>query len=468
MFAFLFDITPTGEHFYYDHIVTIGQVLEDSVWDTVQYFATANNALPPLNAIIMHFWLKISPHTIQWVCLIPNVYISLSIFLLGYWGKKFVGRTGALFIVFLALTSQTFLEYGNDIRAYSLTILSSIFVVFLFVNAREEEHNIKKDLLFALSLVFVAYTNYHALVVCLALFVLDILLFSKKLRFKILYPYIIAGILYLPWFITVAINLVNRISEWADLSTWHLAPTYKNAWNIFISISGGSTLGFALVFLSVLFVLASFLFVQRKQWLKLNLVWITSTFVFSFYLMILFGNAIINPQNTLLQYRYFSPCIPLAIILQGLLVEYVLTYIFKKLDVGSQIKAYSITLMFILCFLGLQVRVAMKSNTEGKNWWLSTAQTLTEQNDLYSPTTAIVLSKETPYAENVKTGLEYFMYHEDFLARANFLVLNICDLQEMDYKKVYLVDGKDLSKNALTNVGYEFVSQSWGVSIFTN
>ena len=179
-FIFLQKIDPNSEHFYYDQVVTLGHMLEESIGDTIEHFASVSNVAPPLNAIIMHFWLKVASHTIRSVCAIPNIYIALAIFLFGLFGRKIIGKVSALFTVSIAATSLPLLENGNDLRDYSLVILAVVCGVFGFAADRQLGRNIKRDIYYGLSLAFLAYSNYHAIVLCFAFFSLPVCRLSGR------------------------------------------------------------------------------------------------------------------------------------------------------------------------------------------------------------------------------------------------------------------------------------------------
>ena len=198
-----------------------------------------------------------------------------------------------------------------------------------------------------------------------------------------------------------------------------------------------------------------------------NLVWNIAAFGFLFFLAVLFGNAFINPDNTLLQFRYFSACIPLAVFLQAAFLKEVIQNILIRFNINLKV-GYAVALVSILCFgfLHTQVLLLDESATQ-ENFWLKTAQYLSSQRDIYAADTAIVLSNNPVYDEHEKAALEFFMYEKRYTPKAKFLVLQADDLQYLQYSKIYLVDGNSSAKNVLDKAGYEYIERNYNVDTYS-
>lgn len=458
----LFQVYPSSEHFYFDHIVTFGAALSEN-FEGVWEFLMQHPSVPPLPLLIEYFYFKIVPFGYNWIFLLPSICISLSVFLIGKFVSKYSSKTIGLVAAVVTLCSITFMEHGKDIRHYSFSILTTVFLIFFYVNYKYRL-NKRAVVLFSVSMLMSAFCNYHSFILLLGVFLLDIVLNYKCLGRKILLPYFIAGLCFLPWAIIIFLRLIKQIGSWGSSSTWHSTLNYEFLKSTIYYISGENML-------LVLLLVASLPIVTH--WIKIKAIFSKENFIYSLcmYLLIFFFAvvilwAILNPENTLLNNRYFSIIIPLVSVVQCI-VFYEYT---KYVSSSNIILKYMLPMVILtIAFPNMMFRIVENQNFN-PHGWLFFSDKITSDKEAYYQTscvyTYIDILKHKGFIEDKRRALEYLLHKNRKHYPINSEILTVNNLDDIkNYNKVYIIDIPEKEVEYIMENGFVLEFRSGKLSI---
>jgi mannosyltransferase len=149
-----------GESFWYDEIITV-RVAQDNIWTIIE------GGRPPLYIILAHFWIKLfgtgeaatrSLSAIFGVASIPVIYLI---------GTELFNRKVGLIGAFLMAISQFQIYYSQDLRYYSLFVLTTLLSFYFFIIALRNR-NIGSFTLYVLFSVLLFYTHTFGLFIIVA------------------------------------------------------------------------------------------------------------------------------------------------------------------------------------------------------------------------------------------------------------------------------------------------------------
>ena len=153
----------------------------------------ARDTSPPLFYLTLHIWMRIfgtSEVAIRALSFLYFILLVFTVFLIGklLWNKK----TGLL-AAFLTFVNPFLFHYGFEGRMYSILAFFSTLSMYFYL---------KKSLWgYVLATSAALYSHHFAIFVVFSqgLWSLKKVLFVKKKLFKELKPFLLTGLLYLPW-----------------------------------------------------------------------------------------------------------------------------------------------------------------------------------------------------------------------------------------------------------------------------
>lgn len=331
----------SNQSLWYDEIVTwsiSNKASLGEVWNEI-----ANENRPPLHQLLYYFVIK---------------YIGDNEFALRLPSAIF-GTFSILFIYILALRLYSYKEailstafmtffwapiyYSQEARDYSLLIMLTISAVYLWViihdtEVRKEKIKLLHIIIFAILLALLAYTHYFGLLLAGLLFIGTLYLFIKnrRINLKILLPYLIALILYIPW-------LNALIYQAAKLkSFWIQKPTLASIYEVIFYIYGTEPILFYFILAFLIFSIFKLIYeIIKKKQPEQNIQFMNADIMlwlwFLLPILIIFIQSLLT--KSLFLERYFLICLPAAYIL--------LARAIIKLPVISYIR-YAIAIIMIL------------------------------------------------------------------------------------------------------------------------
>lgn len=161
------------------------------VWEIIQI--VSKDTSPPLYYLLAHFWTnffgisEISVRSLSFIFFLATV---LTVYFIGssLWDKK----TG-IFAAALTLVNPFLFQYAFEGRMYSLLLLTSTLSVYFFLK--------KQRVGFVLATAAALYTHHFSIFVVFfeAIWAIIENLSSPKRVLKEVLPFLVVGILYLPW-----------------------------------------------------------------------------------------------------------------------------------------------------------------------------------------------------------------------------------------------------------------------------
>jgi len=153
---------------------------------------------PPLYFLILRFWINLAGNS-EFAVRFPSVIFALaSIFLIYKIGYFLLDRKTALLAAFVLALSPLHIWYAQEARAFSLFILSVLFLTYFFLVALKTDKDYRW-IITCLILVAVLYVSYWALLLIPALSLVFILpsYRTKFVKWSICVAF--ALLLFIPW-----------------------------------------------------------------------------------------------------------------------------------------------------------------------------------------------------------------------------------------------------------------------------
>ena len=322
VFAF---VNGSCQSFWADELASIGYIRSGiNLVEMFQAYLHVDTNLP-LYSLVLYGIYRIVPYGEKFL-LIPSIlFCVLGIAALAYAAKKVKGSTAGFLAVCIGTASSTLLWQGAwEIRCYAMVFCLSSFTLLAYVN--KSLNNIKKNvILYGVALFLLLWSHWFALLLTASYGLADLFfMLRKKLSWKNIFPYLIAGGSLCPWFVIVYLNQQHNIADY-----WTVAPTWRNTvWTVLFLLSGRRVLWYVcLLSCAALIVYPAYkLFIRNVKPLQrsilgskkrtwditkeeilcvqcvLSLVWVIGiTFLYSYF---------INPQGSMYVERYFMVIMP--------------------------------------------------------------------------------------------------------------------------------------------------------------
>lgn len=353
-----------------------------SVADTIKFSANLTEWMPPLFGIVANLWYRIMPYGEKWLLLLPILSCGVGIYATGLIGTELKNkRTGILASVFAATSLVVSSSCAFELRSYGFLFMFSSLLVLIYIrrlkSAREESW--KSIIVYGIVMALCVYTHYMAVLLCLALFIIDtVLLIKKKISAKTVLSYFIGGALFLPWAIIFLCN-----ANFAE-KTWHPAVGLRHIDYLLLYYSSGNEWIYLLLVgafaLGAVELAAAFSKKNKSDNISLPAVAFSATIL---PIAIWFSYAFTHANMSLWMERYFMYLLPLLFVLMSLLADGICLLLSSK-------KAASVVCTFLCLFAVLTSFNAIKNHSsepyrEAANW-------LYCQDDIYSETTMVLYS----------------------------------------------------------------------------
>jgi len=173
----------------------------------------------PLYYVIMKPLYELLPYG-ETFLLIPSIlFVILGIIITGKTGKIIGGIDTGFFTVCIAVSSAILITQGGwELRPYSITFCFSSLALLMYIRRLKTETN-KNILLYGISLVLLLFCHWFGSITALFYAFTDLYLYiRKKISLKCIFAYILAGILFLPWFLMVVFHhSTDLFSYWAEV-----------------------------------------------------------------------------------------------------------------------------------------------------------------------------------------------------------------------------------------------------------
>lgn len=195
---------------------SIGIVESESLKDVIKtVLATGENL--PLFYIILFIIKSLFGYSSEWILTFLSATIFTIIGILGILkiSDKLLGRKNRIYTIFFIFVSYSIMsQCGWQLRPYGLLFCCSAWMLYFYLEKLEDE---KKSNYFkyTILMILLMYSHWFGVLISLVYALIDFILFlNKKINWKFIFSYIIAGLAFLPSFIVLLILHKNDISNY--------------------------------------------------------------------------------------------------------------------------------------------------------------------------------------------------------------------------------------------------------------
>jgi len=368
----------------------------------------------PLYYIIMKPLYELLPYG-ETFLLIPSIlFVIVGIVIMGKTGKIIGGIDIGFFVVCIAVSSTTLIVQGGwELRPYSITFCFSSLVLLMYIKRIKTETN-ENILLYGISLVLLLYSHWFGSITALFYAFTDLCLYlRKKASLKCICSYILAGILFLPWFLIMVSHHTSDLSIY-----WSRIPSaIEPIITIYYLLSG--TVLYCLLF-GIGFILILLKDIRRKEketpdvsgiWLfmSIGILWtILPVYIYSKF---------IHPSGSFYVQRYFFVIIPHVF----LITTYGFSKIFYALQrsffiTANKKKLFYCIVIALFCFTFSQnYQKAYSNGYSAREPYRETAEYLSKDEHTLSTDSLIICSHGSAW-------IEYYYNKRGFSIPANVAV----------------------------------------------
>ncbi|MDR0485540.1 MAG: hypothetical protein LBH29_02300 [Elusimicrobiota bacterium] len=376
---------------------------------------------------------------IEYILLPNEICAATSAMLLGFSCKRFGGNKTGYFAVILAAFSQAYIiNAAYQYRIYAFLLLVSTFILLFYLKRnfqimKENLYDKKTLIVFGIALFLLVEEHGVTILLPLFLFLFDVYLcYRKKLQVKVLFSYILAGVLYLPKLIYILAT-----NGWPT-DDWRPASNIMSFLNIFFDYMIRIDI-VKVIFIAGVF-LAAILFSKSKikncNWRIVSLCG-AITAIFGAFLTAFVYSGAINPKGSFFVDRYFLFLLPWMFFVCAFVFNAFLTALSKNRQIISSVFCLVFASYFaVTVYPGIYF--AMKGNQEWfvSRYNLNRINYLFAQDDIYDKDVGVIISYATAIGEF--NGIKAF-YISKYGRQDVFQIISAQDLERETFNKVFLI-----------------------------
>ncbi len=390
----------------------------------------------PLFYILLSFWLRLFgfyPNTIR---ILPEILAGAFIVVAGLSGQKILNRKMGILMAVLAGSSIQLIYAGYQIRSYSLLMLCSALVFYVWLCKKTN-----RIFLFFMTgaLLLVSFSHFFGVLVCAALGSWDLIccLFKVKSKKRLL-PYIGYAVLFAPYLI---ISYLNAKEKWGVF--WPPVPGYMDFCKMLESLCVGKNIGFVIFCITACFYLLLLANKYRSRNVNVHLdenimasFWVVFTvliigFVYSRY---------INPVSSVWVYRYFLVLYPFVLVILAYAVSNFGIWVKNKfLQYTIIYRAFVLAFAFLYTYRNIEYAVmhVEEINTGGSDY-VAISECLITQEDINSDDTLVYF----PYPDIYFDGWIGFYTQDEKIEKPNICCTEeeLRKLELTKYRTIYTVE----------------------------
>ncbi len=160
---------------------------------------TAADVHPPLYYIFLKTWAHFFGHTDFAMRTMSAIFGAIAIVFVFLWLKYKYGATAAILGAFMVSISPIFVRYGQEMRMYTL-VMAIVFAATYFLQLAIDNGKKIWWIIYALLLAAGMYTHYFVAFAWIAHLVYLVKIYGKKIfQKRIIFTYVLAVVLYIPW-----------------------------------------------------------------------------------------------------------------------------------------------------------------------------------------------------------------------------------------------------------------------------
>ena len=437
LFTLVFMFYQSGfQSFWLDELSLIGTITKDkNVFDILGQYLTVDVTNLPLFPLAAALWYRIFPANDRLMLLLPQLAVAAAVYMAGKLSRLcFGGRTGVFAALLTSISSCVILRCGFEFRCYAFMLLFSETLLYTYIRRiradfvrtkdsvilpfarfrivkgktrredppktpRDEPVKVfalqKSELQYAAAMTLLIFTHYFGSIIAASLAFLDLIrvIISKGKKKRLLLPYGVSAIIFLPWFMLMLINKQKSLATF-----WPKKPTLPQIPRMMRALLSGNEAMFVLFIFALLVLLWHMLKIVLKVEKPSFSICCALTFAWSviFVVGLVFTySAILNPAGGIFLTRYFIVILPPMIgLISWIIVRIIdLAVLGKGGDYRQEFTF--IAAVFILLYFGLvNFRVVREESGTSSETFREAASWIIENSgdELYESSSALVCS----------------------------------------------------------------------------
>ncbi len=409
-----------------------GSLWYDEIWNLGWYYTEIPGKTSIVYHTIYNFWFKLIPYGQQYLMMISEIFVALSIYFVGLAGSIYDGKKLGILVASLMASSPVVLsQCGGEFRSYALWLFSVSACLYFFIKKQKELNNpqISTLVLYSSALVLCMDSHTMGLITAGFMILFDILIILKekiknkaKLFIELIFP-CIYGLYYIIFQFFYDVSFAQNYS-------WPPKPTIKAVVEFIIYLSGNTNITFILLILGVCVIL--FKIIYKVLTYKFDYISDYIQMVCLFVPMLLFAFVVIystwiNSNNSIFVSRYLISCSVFFVFIMSIGIKWLIDALSDSIHKNERIViCMSIGIVFcLLNWYGL--------SADYRNNYRGSADFLMAQNDIYSPKTLCMVAGNS----NINSGFEYYLSHNG--KRDSINHCSFSDSAFLDYDTVYVI-----------------------------
>ena len=235
-----------SESLWWDEVYAISTMAHPGPQEIIRLSSTDNN--PPLFYLILHYWMLLAGDSAFAVRLPSAIAGALAVPVMYGIGRLLFDRSAGLLAALILALSAYNIRYAQEARAYGLMVFLTLLSFYFFAKLVKDGRTRYATVGYVACTVLLVYTHFYA-VFFVAAQVLYLLVSRENLRGWIL-PGGVLALLYVPWVILLAVNVLSPSGAWQGGTTWIPEPTVADTARIFQAYSGSLPLAIVLSLLA--------------------------------------------------------------------------------------------------------------------------------------------------------------------------------------------------------------------------
>jgi len=266
--------------FWYDETYTLGVMHMGSLRDVLAVSLNMSEPIPPLYYVFIWFWGKLTILVLgapvgPGILLLPSMLaVVAAIFVTGVAARALLGGGLASWITcLLCATSVSWIRQGVNLRYYAFLHLFAAIIILLTImvtkatkspgqtidGASPTQRVWRLRILLGFFMALAALTSYSALYWLAALAICQtVLVIAKRLNPRVLLPYLVAVICYVPYILAMIYMVIVRHAS-RDLNLfWFPTPNLHSLGPVYTTLLGTPLMLFLYLFALVFIAIATF------------------------------------------------------------------------------------------------------------------------------------------------------------------------------------------------------------------
>lgn len=316
---------------------------------------------------------------------------------------------GFLSALFTATSISVLESAGYEFRAYGFLLLfSTVFLLSYTNRLKKGKSTTWKDYVkVGLWMIPLAYTHYFGVLMCVAVFLIDVYWFlQKKIKWQCIYSYLLVFLSYIPWLLRFV-----QLGQIGSDATWQTKPSLAAIVDLFQYLSGNNS--WIQLFFLIGIVLVLFRNKRKREFPDKNAVSVFLCYLLFVFVAILYlYGTFVKESATLWVNRYFLCIYPCAAVLAAYGAESVITCIvgavgkIESFSFGRDSFFRVLYVTLAACMAVSFVPLASRDYSPGNYPYEEAADWLYNRTDIYDESTITIMVSQ----EFVGDGwYEYYM-----------------------------------------------------------